>query len=104
MSTTTDAETAALEESYDAIPYPSKPNPGAHPDRLATVALLCGLETAPPARCRYLELGCGDGAALVALAVALPESEFVGVDIAGQPIARGQAIIADLGLTNVRIF
>jgi ubiquinone/menaquinone biosynthesis C-methylase UbiE len=51
-----------------------------------------------------LEIACGDGANLIPMAYAIPDSEFVGFDLAGHPIARGQERIRDLGLTNIRIF
>jgi SAM-dependent methyltransferase len=50
-----------------------------------------------------LELGCGDGANLIGMAVAAPRSEFVGVDLAAEPIAHGTAEAGALGLANVRL-
>ena len=50
-----------------------------------------------------LELGCGDGTNLIPMACAMPESEFVGVDLAAVPIARGQEMIAALGPKNIRL-
>ena len=50
-----------------------------------------------------LELGCGNGNNLVPMAWTFPESEFVGVDLAGKPIATGQQMIHELGLSNVRL-
>ncbi len=93
----------ALEERYDAVAYPTHPQPGMHPDGLAVVALLSGLKTKPIDRCRVLDLGCGDGGMLLPLAVAYPKSDYVGVDLAGAPVARGQEMIAELGLTNIRL-
>jgi len=92
-----------LEERYDAVAYPTHAQPATHPDRLATVATLMGMRPVPAGRCRVLELGCGDGGNLIPMALALPGSEFVGVDIAGQPVARGQEVISELGLGNVRL-
>src|SRR5689334_771895 len=77
---------------YDEVDYPSFPIYFTHPDRLATMATLFGMKPAPPQKCRFLELGCFDGVNLAAMAVALPDSEFVGVDIAGTAIARGKAL------------
>ena len=37
------------------------------------------------------------------MAQALPGGEFVGVDLAGEPVARGRALAAELGLRNVRL-
>ena len=92
-----------MTDSYDEIAYPGFPFPETHPDRLSVIGRLLGMEPAPAPRCRVLELGCGDGGNLIPMALALPASEFVGIDLAGQPIARGQALAAELGLRNIRL-
>ena len=88
---------------YNEVLYPSYLAVQCSPDRLAAMARLKGLTTAPPERCRMLELGCGDGASLIAFGYALPGSEFVGVDLAARPVEMGQARVAELGLGNVRL-
>jgi methyltransferase-like protein len=50
-----------------------------------------------------LELGCGDAGNLVPMAMALPGASFVGVDAAPKAIARGQGLVAALGLENVTL-
>ena len=89
--------------AYDEVPYPSLAHVQTHPDRLATIAALFGLQTAPVEKCRVLELGCGDGTNLVSMAYGLPNSEFVGIDAAGRAIATGNEMIRDLSLHNVRL-
>ena len=86
---------------YDEIAYPTFPISYTHPDRLATVATHFGMRPAAVERCRVLELGCSTGANLLSMAVMLPESEFVGVDLAGRPIAQGKARVEALGLKNL---
>src|SRR5512145_2790817 len=88
---------------YDAVAYPGHPYPQTHPDHLATLARLHGMTPAPANRCRVLDLGCGDGANLIPMALTLPESRFLGVDLAQAPIRRGQELIAQLGLSNIRL-
>jgi SAM-dependent methyltransferase len=61
------------------------------------------LHPAPVAHCRVLELGCGDAGNLVAMAVALPDARFAGVDAARGAIARGRERVAALGLDNVTL-
>jgi methyltransferase-like protein/protein-L-isoaspartate O-methyltransferase len=90
--------------SYDAVPYPGFAYPNMHPDSLAAMAILHGLFPAPVDHCRVLEVACGEGANLIPMAYAIPGSEFIGFDMARQPIERGQVRIRQLGLTNVRIF
>jgi SAM-dependent methyltransferase len=88
---------------YDVVSYPTAAWPQAHPDRLATLATLFGLAPAPVERCRVLELGCGDGAHLIAAALGLPGATFVGVDLAAAPVARGQEEARALGVANVAL-
>ena len=93
----------ASRADYNDILYPTYLASQCSPDRFAVMARMKGLETAPPDRCRMLELGCGDGASLIAFGYALPDSEFVGVDLAARPIEIGNARIASLGLKNVTL-
>jgi SAM-dependent methyltransferase len=86
---------------YDQFAYRTLAKPQTHPDRLATIALLHRMTPRPVARCRVLELGCGDGSNLVPMAYGLPDSEFVGVDLAGIAVAAGRSMIAALGLRNI---
>ncbi|MGD2069465.1 MAG: class I SAM-dependent methyltransferase, partial [Gemmatimonadota bacterium] len=95
--------TDRIRESYEALPYPGGPHYGSHPDCLATVATLLGLAPADVERCRFLDLGCATGGNLIPMAVALPDSDFVGVDLAPGQIAQGQEVVDALGLTNVRL-
>lgn len=88
---------------YNVIRYPSLAKEHTHPDRLATIAALHGLEPAPPERCRVLELGCGTGANLIPMAYALPESRFTGIDAATGPIETGSCRVTELGLRNIRL-
>ncbi len=86
---------------YDTVSYPSAVYPQTHPDRLATLAHLFGMPPAPVERSRVLELGCGDGSNLIAMACTLPDGRFLGLDLAATPIAKGNRAIEALGLSNV---
>jgi methyltransferase-like protein len=88
---------------YDTVPYPSLAFLQTHPDRLAVLGTLFGMNPPPVEHCRVLELACGDGSNLIPMAYALPGSEFVGVDLAAKPVASAQARIHRLGLRNIRI-
>jgi SAM-dependent methyltransferase len=88
---------------YDHVFYPGRVYEHTHPNRLATLATLYGLNPTPVERCRVLELGCGVGANLLSMAFQYPNSEFVGVDLSEVTIARGQRSLAALGLTNVKL-
>lgn len=88
---------------YDEVRYPCYSHTLSHPDVLAKQALLYGLKTAPVDSCRVLELGCGDGSNLIPMAFGLPHGHFTGIDLAGEPVARGNELIAALGLGNVTL-
>ena len=92
-----------MDFTYDQVPYPCLPLSQTHPDRLATIARLFGLAAAPPDGCRVLELGSGDGGNLIPMALTLPESEFTGIDLAEQAVARGCGNIHALGLRNIAL-
>ena len=89
--------------AYDEVLYPSSSYPQTHPSRLATVAFLRGILPAPIDRCRVLELGCGAAGNLIPMAFHLPNSEFVGLDLAQRPIASGQSFATELGLRNITL-
>ncbi|MEO5675957.1 MAG: class I SAM-dependent methyltransferase [Usitatibacter sp.] len=89
--------------AYDEVPYTGRPYPDSHPERLATMATLLGASPAALERCRVLEVACGDAANLIPMAYALPESQFVGFDIAAQPIDAGRRLATKIGLTNISL-
>ncbi len=80
---------AELQRTYDATPYQSFPFPQSHPDRLATLGWLFGMEPPPVDRCRVLELGCASGGNIIPLAASLPNCEFVGIDFSPVQIEQG---------------
>lgn len=88
--------------TYDDIPYPGVPFQSAHPDTLAAVASLFGLDAAPANACRVLELGCGIGGHLIPMAAVYPQSEFIGIDLSARQIETACETVAELGLTNIR--
>jgi methyltransferase-like protein/cyclopropane fatty-acyl-phospholipid synthase-like methyltransferase len=61
------------------------------------------MKPAPVEQCRVLEIGCFDGVNLAAMAVGLPDCEFIGVDAAGTAIARGRALAEEIGLKNLTL-
>jgi len=85
---------------YDEVRYSNFPYAQTHPDRLATVAILHGMEPPDPFTARVLEVGCGAGGNLLAMAAATPGIRAVGVDLAHNPIAEATAVAGEVGLTN----
>ncbi len=92
-----------LVRAYNDVAYTSVPGTAAHPDRLATIATLLGLDVAPVASCRVLEVACGNGMNLVPIAATLPKASFTGFDFAARPITQAQRMASDLGLSNIRL-
>ena len=92
-----------VRRSYDETPYHSGGRKHTHPDRLAVLATLFGLRPQPVESCRVLELGCGVGANLAAMACSLPASSFVGLDLSPRQIGQGQAMVREAGLTNITL-
>ena len=88
---------------YDEVAYPSYTHAQTHPEQLATKAVLFGMTPAPVGRCRVLELGCGDGTNLASMALGLPQSEFVGIDLAASAITQGQEMARGVGLKNLSL-
>ncbi len=89
--------------AYDEIPYPAAARAQTHPDRMAARARLLGLDPPDPSTARVLEIGSSDGGNLIPMAFGSPEGSFVGLDLSGAAIARGQKFAAGLGLANVRL-
>jgi methyltransferase-like protein/2-polyprenyl-3-methyl-5-hydroxy-6-metoxy-1,4-benzoquinol methylase len=89
--------------SYEEVPYESTPIHDAHPDVMATSALLLGLDPPPVPTSRILELGCSTGGNLITVALSFPNATFVGIDLSPRQIAQGQAIVQRLGLKNVSL-
>src|SRR4051812_19582836 len=88
---------------YDQVRYSNFPYAQTHPDRLATVATLHGLEPPDPFQARVLEIGCGAGGNLMAMAAATPGIQALGVDLALAPIEDGRAAAAQIGLENLEL-
>ena len=90
-------------DTYDVVPYDDRVFYRTHPDVLAAVATLHGLDPVPVERCRVLELGCAVGGNLIPMALGLPDASFVGIDLSESQIATGREVVRALGLPNVEL-
>lgn len=84
--------------------YAATLQPDLAPDHLDLALVISG--RLPPARkdgFRYLELGCGFGTGLVALAALYPQGQFSGVDFLPLHVAEGRRLARAARLDNVVI-
>jgi len=89
--------------TYDEVPYESRAFPQTHPDRLATIATVFGLEAPSIDTCRVLELGCAGGGNLIPMACYIPGASFVGVDSSIREVQQARETISALRLDNIRV-
>ncbi len=94
---------ATTTTSYDDVLYPNYVHAQTHPDRLATLATLYGMQPTAVERSRILELACGQGGNIIPLAVAFPGSQCLGIDLSPRQIDSGQQLVNSLGLTNIEL-
>ena len=94
---------APHESPYDTEPYPRLPFSQSHPDRLATMGSIFGLNPPDIRNCRVLEIGCATGGNLVPMAEQLPGAKFFGFDLSKIQVERANAWIGELGLNNIEI-
>lgn len=90
-----------MDTVYDRVPYPTATYTQTHVRRLAAIARLFGVNAPDIRACRVLEIGCGEGANLVGMAVDLPDSQFVGIDVAHSAIARATELAGHAKVENV---
>jgi len=88
---------------YDQLHFESRPAPERHPSRLATIAVLSGMNPARLEQCRVLELGCSTGSNILPIAFNYPQAQFVGVDASLSQVDRGKQLVSKFGLTNVTL-
>ena len=85
------------------MPYESFPYSGSHPDNLATIARIFGIQSPDIRTARILELGCGAGGNLIPIAAAFPDCRCTGIDLSIRQVDIGNEFAASLGLGNVQI-
>ncbi len=97
------SEISDIKNSYDDLMYESKAFSQTAINNLEARARLIGLQPAPAANAKVLELGCSMGGNIITQALYYPDAEFVGIDLSGRQVAQGNAIIEKMGLENVRL-
>ncbi|MDP6061235.1 MAG: class I SAM-dependent methyltransferase, partial [Pirellulaceae bacterium] len=88
---------------YDVVDFPSLPFAASHPDRMATLGLLFGMQPTDVEHCRVLEIGCGAGGNILPMATNLPDSDFVGIDLSASQIDEALQITRAVDVSNLRL-
>ena len=83
----------------DELPYTSQAMPYTHPNHLATIAQIFGMQAAQPRR--ILELACGDGSNILGIAQSLPQSECWAIDKSESKIIQARQVADKAKLQNV---
>lgn len=92
-----------IKNSYDDLMYESGAFSQTAINNLEARARLMGLQPAPAANAKVLELGCSMGGNIITQALYYPDAEFTGIDLSGRQVAQGNAIIEKMGLKNVHL-
>ena len=92
----------ASENPYDKVPYPNWTHRDTHPRQLEFVATLFGMQPTRINNCRVLEIGCAAGWNLLPMAHDLPNSSFVGIDLAATQITEARKLASEAGIDNIR--
>ncbi len=91
------------ETSYNEVPYEGGLVERTHPQHLAVLGTLFGMQPTDVRHCRVLEIGCAIGANLLPMAYSLPESEFVGIDPSSRQIEMGHRMMDEYGVKNLKL-
>lgn len=86
--------------AYDAVAYPTPIVPEMSPSRIRAAGAFYGYRLPPVDSGAVLEIGCGDGFNLLAIAAASPSVRHIGFDLSAAAIERGRKILNASGLEN----
>ena len=87
--------------AYDQFSYSNDIFIQTHPDNLASIARLYGVNAPDVEKSRVLELGCGNGMNLISQAYGLPNSKLIGIDLAQNHIDQASDSVKELALENI---
>ena len=97
-----DETTRRVEEMYAAFPYPSPKCGGQNLKELRNLLTIFAAENRYDFnRKRVLDAGTGTGHRLIEAARALPDTQFIAVDISETPLEIARRAAADEGITNI---
>ena len=85
---------------YDILPYPNYTFTQTHPDRLAAIARVFDVNSAPPESANVLEIGCARGSNILPMAESLPNASFLGIDSSPVQVEAAKKDLNATGLSN----
>jgi SAM-dependent methyltransferase len=100
---TRDADRTSAEFTYDEVAYPNYVHPASDSEYACVAGRFYGWRGRDPAAASVLEIGCGEGVNLMAIAGAFPGSRCVGFDISARAVERGRRLATTSGLDNVDV-
>src|SRR5580692_6267375 len=92
-----------LRGTYESVQYRSLPIAASRPDNLHLIATWAGVPATDVTDCRVLEIGCGTGGNIAAMAEALPGSRFLGIDLSPGQIQEGVALVQKAAIKNIEL-
>lgn len=101
MSAQAAIRTDEQEKAYDEVPYESFTYGQTHPQHMAMIGSLFGLNVPDIKTAHVLELGCAAGMNLFPLALTYPKAKFTGIDLSQEQIKFADTHKEALGLKNI---
>lgn len=92
-----------ISDTYDELPYISKPFAQTHPDFLRAVCSLFDFTAPAVENANILEIGCAFGGNIIPLAQQFPKAKIIGLDLSPKQIAVGQNAVKTMQLNNIEL-
>ena len=92
-----------VKESYEALPYVSQSFKYCHPHKLEAIAKLLMLDPPNAFKSKILEIGCSFGGNLIPFALNNEEASLIGVDISATQVSKGNQIISEMSIKNLKL-
>ena len=91
-------------ERYEKKPYLTKVFHYTQHHQQSIVLNMLGIETQDVEHARILEIGCSYGGNIISTAVRYPNCEIVGIDLSDYQIQKGNEMIDQIGLKNIKLY